>query len=52
MAISSNVILLNEQGATISDMRRILQLNNAVHGLDWQAHVSGSTKPLRSPLAA
>lgn len=52
MTISSNVVLLDERGREITQAKRILHLNNAVHRFSWQAPIATGTKRRRQALAA
>jgi hypothetical protein len=50
--ISSNVVLLDEQGAEVPTDKRILQLNNAINRLDWFLPVVARTRRRHHALAA
>ena len=42
MKVLSNVTLVDDDGVCLDDSRRIVHLNNAIHGLQWQ---EGGTGP-------
>lgn len=42
MSIVSNVYFVTDDGVTLDDSARIVQLNNLIHRLPWQRPVSGS----------
>ena len=52
MNITSNIVLLDEQGEEVSPTKRILHLNNALYRLAWQSRVIGAARRRRPPLAA
>lgn len=52
MEISSNVVLLDENGHEVPPSKRILHLNNAIYRLEWLRPVVDGMKARRHPLAA
>lgn len=52
MQILSNVALLDEQGQPLPESDRIVELNTAVHEIDWQEQLSLRRWPTQQRLAA
>lgn len=52
MQILSNVALLDDQGQPLPEAARIVELNTAVHEIDWQHQISIRHWPTQHRLAA
>ena len=52
MGVLSNVMLVDEDGASIDDSLRTVYLNTAIHEFGWQQQVKARRPQRLSPLAA